>query len=169
VALDEQKKFPLIEKRFRASDNPYVLIEGARAISLWGDRRHYKALLEKYLLDLPPQTQDELSLSVARLLGLYDTLYQDLGMWRREPSQLFGEWQERFAVKDRNGLFDVIRSHSVDRNLLKKSLEQRKDKVHAWFYEDTAAFLDRLPEQVWPEMVFIMAFLFLSKKGIHYQ
>ena len=169
VALKEQKKFPLIEKRFVASDNPYVLIEGARAMSLWGDRRHYGALLEKYLLNLPPQTQDELSLSVARLLGLYDTLYQDLGMWRREPSQLFGEWQERFSVKDRNGLFDVIRNHNVDRDLLKKSLEQRKDNVHPWFYEDTATFLDRLPEQVWPEMVFIMAFLFLSKEGLHFQ
>ena len=119
-------------------------------------------------MNLPPQTQDELSLSVARLLGLYDTLYQDLGMWRREPSQLFREWQERFSVKDRNGLFDVIRNHSVDRNLLKKSLEQRKDKVHSWFYEDTAAFLDRLPGQVWPEMVFILAFVILSQKGIHY-
>jgi HEAT repeat protein len=168
VALEEQKQFPLIEKRFNTSVNPFVIIEGARAVSLWGDRRHYKTLLDKYLLKLPPQTQDELSLSVARLLGLYDTLYQDLGMWRREPSQLFQEWQERFSVKDRNGLFDVIRNNSVDLNLLKKSLEQRKENLHTWFYEDTGVFLDKLEAQVWPEMVFILTFLFLSKNGLHY-
>ena len=67
------------------SENPYVLIEGARAISLWGDPIHYSMLLQKYLLDIPPQAKDELSLSVARLLGLYDAFYSDLGMLHRQP------------------------------------------------------------------------------------
>ena len=75
VGLDERSTLPLIEKKFMESENPYVLIEGARAISFWGDPIHYSMLLQKYLLDIPPQAKDELSLSVARLLGLYDTLY----------------------------------------------------------------------------------------------
>ena len=88
VRLDERSTLPLIEKKFMESENPYVLIEGARAISLWGDPIHYSMLLQKYLLDIPPQAKDELSLSVARLLGLYDTFYSDLGMLHRQPSQL---------------------------------------------------------------------------------
>ena len=58
--------------------------------------------------------------------------------------------------------------NSVDRDLLEESFELRKDKLHTWFYEETGALLDRLQDQVWPEMVFILTFLFLSKNGLHY-
>jgi len=72
VGFDERSTLPLIEKKFMESENPYVLIEGARAISLWGNTCHYNMLLQKYLLDIPPQAKDELSLSIARLLGIYN-------------------------------------------------------------------------------------------------
>ena len=72
VEIGDTAAMPPIEACFRSSENPYVLIQGARALSLWGDERHYRVLLQKYPLDIPPQTKDELSLSIARLMGLYD-------------------------------------------------------------------------------------------------
>jgi HEAT repeat protein len=118
VEIDEHRVLPLIEKTFRESENPYVLIEGARALSLWGSFRYYPLILQKYLLNIPPQAKDELSLSAARLLGLYSKFYLDLGMLHREPDQLFLEWQERFGVLDKEGLIFSIQNGNAHRRLL---------------------------------------------------
>ena len=167
VELGEQKMLPLIEERFVATDNPYILIEGARVLSLWGDKRHYRLLIEKYLFRIPPQAQDELSLSVARLLGLYDAFYQDLGMWRREPAELINEWQERADAPDKEEFITALRN-GASRQFLTDALNRREKQLQPWFYEDTLQFLDRLPEVVWPEPAFLMAFLFLTKQGFHF-
>jgi len=167
VELGEQKMLPLIEEKFVSTDNPYILIEGARVLSMWGDKRHYRLLVEKYLLRIPPQAQDELSLSVARLLGLYDAFYQDLGMWRREPVELINEWQERLDAPDKDEFITALRN-GASRQFLTDALNHRKKQLQPWFYEDTQRFLDRLPEVVWPEPTFLMAFLFLTKQGFHF-
>jgi len=167
VELGEQKMLPLIEEKFVSTDNPYILIEGARVLSMWGDKRHYRLLVEKYLLRIPPQAQDELSLSVARLLGLYDAFYQDLGMWRREPVELINEWQERLDAPDKDEFITALRN-GASRQFLTDALNHRKKQLQPWFYEDTLRFLDRLPEVVWPEPTFLMAFLFLTKQGFHF-
>ena len=166
VELGEQKALPLIEDKFVATGNPYILIEGARALSMWGDKRHYPLLLEKYLLGIPPQAQDELSLSVARLLGLYDAFYQDLGMWRREPAELINEWQERLDAPDKEEFITALRN-GASRQFLTDALNRREKQLQPWFYADTLRFLDRLPEAVWPEPAFLMAFLFPAKQGFH--
>jgi len=167
VEIDGQSRLPLIEKKFIDSENPYVLIEGARALSLWGSFRNYRMLLEKYLLDIPPQAKDELSLSVARLLGLYDSFYFDLGMLHREPSQLFLEWEERFEIQNANELIRFIRQGDTPRDLLEFSLRDHSHKFRGWFYEDTGNLLKRLPESVPQETAFLMAFLLLSRNGLH--
>jgi HEAT repeats len=167
VELGEQKMLPLIEEKFVSTDNPYILIEGARVLSMWGDKRHYRLLVEKYLLRIPPQAQDELSLSVARLLGLYDAFYQDLGMWRREPVELINEWQERLDAPDKDEFITALRN-GASRQFLTNALNRRKKQLQPWFYEDTLRFLDQLPEVVWPEPTFLMAFLFLNKPGFHF-
>ena len=167
VELGEQKMLPLIEEKFVATDNPYILIEGARVLSMWGDKRHYCLLMEKYLLSIPPQTQDELSLSVARLLGLYDAFYQDLGLWRREPAELIHEWQERVDAPDKEEFIAALRN-GASRQFLKDALNRRKNQLQPWFCEDTQRFLERLPGLVWPEPAFLMAFLLLAKQGFHF-
>jgi hypothetical protein len=167
VRLDERSTLPLIEKKFMESENPYVLIEGARAISLWGDPNHYSRLLQKYLLDIPPQAKDELSLSVARLLGLYDTFYSDLGMLHRQPSQLIREWQERFASRDEAGLILAIRRSDPQRSLLETSLKCQQKRFQRWFYDDTIKFLAKLTDNVHPEVAFLIAFLLLTADGFH--
>jgi hypothetical protein len=167
VRLDERSTLPLIEKKFMESENPYVLIEGARAISLWGDPIHYSMLLQKYLLDIPPQAKDELSLSVARLLGLYDAFYSDLGMRHRQPSQLIREWQERFASRDGEGLILAIRRGDPQRGLLEASLKCQQKRFQRWFYDDTIKFLAKLPDKVHQEVAFFMAFLLLTADGFH--
>jgi HEAT repeat protein len=167
VEIDAQGRLPLIEKKFIESENPYVLIEGARALSLWGSFRYYPILLEKYLLNIPPQAKDELSLSVARLLGLYDLFYFDLGMLHREPSQLFREWEERFEIQNTNELIRSIRQGDTPRDQLESSLENQNHRFQGWFYEDTENFLKRLPEAVRQETAFLMAFLLLCRNGLH--
>ncbi len=169
VELDGRGSLPLIEKKFVKSENPYVLIEGARAISLWGDPIHYNMLLQKYLLDIAPQAKDELSLSVARLLGIYDAFYFDLGMLHREPSQLIREWQERFASRDEEGLIVAIRSGELRRALLQGSLERQQGRFQRWFCDDTFEFFGKLPDRVHPEVAFLMAFLLLTADGFHIQ
>jgi MFS family permease len=167
VRLDERSTLPLIEKKFIESENPYVLIEGARAISFWGDPIHYSMLLQKYLLDIPPQAKDELSLSVARLLGLYDTFYSDLGMLHRQPSQLIREWQERFASRDEAGLILSIFRSNPQRSLLETSLKYQQKRFQRWFYDDTIKFLVKLPDNVHQEVAFLMAFILLTADGFH--
>jgi MFS family permease len=167
VRLDERSTLPLIEKKFMESENPYVLIEGARAISLWGDPIHYSMLLQKYLLDIPPQAKDELSLSVARLLGLYDAFYSDLGMLHRQPSQLIREWQERFVSQDGEELILSIFRSNPQRSLLETSLKYQQKRFQRWFYDDTIKFLAKLPDKVHQEVAFFMAFLLLAADGLH--
>ncbi len=167
VEIDEHSALPQIEQKFTHSENPYVLIEGARALSLWGTFRHYRILLQKYLLDIPPQAKDELSLSVSRLLGLYDAFYFDLGMLHREPSQLFREWEERFEIRKANALISAIRKGDVHRDLLESTREAQGNRFRSWFNEDTHAFMKLLPERVPQETAFLMAFLLLSQNGEH--
>jgi MFS family permease len=167
VELDERSALPLIEKKFMESENPYILIEAARAISLWGDPGHYSMLLQKYLLDIPPQAKDELSLSVARLLGLHDAFYSDLGMLHRQPSQLIREWLERFASRDGERLILAISSGDPQRGLLEASLKCQQQRFQRWFYDDTIKFLAKLPDKVHREVAFFMAFLLLAPSGFH--
>ncbi len=167
VEIDEQGALPPIEKKFIASENPYVLIEGARALSLWGTFKHYGILLQKYLLEIPPQAKDELSLSVSRLLGLYDPFYFDLGMLHREPSQLFREWEERFETFQAGKLISAIRQGDIHRDLLESLHETERDRFRSWFNDDTSAFMKRLPERLPQETAFLMVFLFLSRSGLH--
>ncbi len=167
VELDERSALPLIEKKFMESENPYVIIEGARAISLWGNYSHFNTLLQKYLINIPPQAKDELSLSIARLLGVYDIFYVDLGMLHREPLQLIREWQERFASHDQEGLILAIRWGNPQRDLLESSLKRQQRNFQRWFYDDTIKFLAKLPDKVHQEVAFLMAFLLLIPDGFH--
>lgn len=167
VKMDERSPLALIEKKFSESDNPYVLIEAARAISLWGNPRHYNLLLQKYLLNIPPQAKDELSLSVARLLGLYDEFYFDLGMLHRNPAQLIREWQERFGGRDKEDLTAAVRRGDTPQRLLLESLQRQQMRYQQWFYESTANLLAKLPETIPKEEAFLVAFLLLSPTGYH--
>jgi MFS family permease len=167
VELDDRESLPVVEAAFITSDNPYLLIEAARALSLWGRLAHYRLLLHKYHLDIPPQAKDELSLSVARLLGLYDGFYRDLGMARSERAQLYREWQERFGSGDVEGLIDAMRAGEPRRFLLEQSLERQRDALQETFYTATQDFLARQSEEVLPEMAFLMTFLLLSPHGLH--
>lgn len=167
VRFDERSVFPMIEKKFLGSENSYVIIECANAISHWGSPQHYKTLLQKYLLDIPPQTKDAISLSVARLLGIYDKFYFDLGMLHREPTQLIREWQERFLSRDKKGLIHAIRIGEVKRVILEESLKFQKTRFQSWFYDDTIEFLEKLPDRVDSEVAFLMAFLFLTTHGVY--
>jgi len=167
VRLDERSTLPLIENKFMDSENPYVIIEGARAISLWGDPGHYAMMLQKYLIDIPPQAKDELSLSVARLLGIYGSFYFDLGMLHREPFQLIREWLERFAPRDEEELILAMRRGNPQRNLLEASLKRQHRHFQRWFYNDTLEFLAKLPDNVHQEVAFLMSFLLLTSDGFH--
>lgn len=167
VELDDRESLPYVEAAFALSDNPYLLIEGGRALSIWGDSSHYALLLHKYHLDIPPQAKDELSLSVARLLGLYNDFYRDLGMLHRESAQLFQEWRERMGALDGDGLIPALRSGEPRRSLLEATLERRGEEYRDWFRTATRDFLARRPEKVWPEMAFLMTFLLLARDGQH--
>ena len=167
VELDERSPLALIEKKFLESDNPYVLIEAARAISFWGNPRHYNLLLQKYLLAIAPQAKDDLSLSVARLLGLYDAFYFDLGMLHREPAQLFREWQERFGAMDIEGLIAAGRAGKTEQGLLLGALQRQPRRYQPWFYDPTVNFLEKQPEIVPRQEAFLMAFLLLTPSGFH--
>ena len=140
---------------------------GARALSLWGTFKHYRILLQKYLLEIPPQAKDELSLSVSRLLGLYDPFYFDLGMLHREPSQLFREWEERFETSQAGELISAIRQGDIHRDLLESTHDTQRERFRRWFNDDTSAFMKQLPERLPQETAFLMAFLFLSPSGLH--
>lgn len=167
VRLDERSAFPMIKKQFLESQNPYVLIESAIAISRWGNPQHYKILLQKYLLAIPPQAKDELSLSIARLLGVFDKFYFDLGMLHREPSRLTREWEERFALRDEKGLIHAIRNGEMQRGILEASLDHQKTRFQNWFYDDTIDFLRKLPDRVDQEVAFLISFLLLTPNGFY--
>jgi hypothetical protein len=90
-------------------------------------------------------------------------------MLHREPRQLYREWGERLAARDAEGLIEALRREDPRRSLLEASLQRQRATLWDWFFEDTAAFLARRPERVWPEMAFLMTFLLLSPGGSHRQ
>jgi len=167
VELDSREDLPLIRARFGQSENPYVLIEGARALAMWGGVELYPLLLEKYHLDIPPQTKDELSLAVSRVLGLYDAFYSALGMLRREPTQCFQELRGRLGERDAGGLLDALEKGDPRRSALLATLERRAGDFQPWFEEQTRTFLEKRPERVFPQMAFLMSFLLLAEHGLH--
>jgi hypothetical protein len=99
-------------------------------------------------------------------LGLYDAFYQDLGMWRRQPADLINEWQEQVDAPDKAEFIMALRN-GASRQFLTDALNRREKQLQPWFYEDTRQFLGQLPEEVWPEPAFLMAFLLLAKQGFH--
>ncbi len=167
VEMDDRESLPVVEAALAMSTNPYLIIEGGRAVSIWGDERLYPLLLQKYHLDIPPQAKAELSLSVARLLGLYDMFYRDLGMFNREPAQLLRDWQERLASRDSAGLIAHLRAESYPRDALLATLRERHGAYHGWFRDVTEPFLERRPAQVLREVAFLMTFLLLVDEGRH--
>lgn len=167
VEMDERSTLDLVEHALAGAENPLLLIEAARAISMWGSQRHYPLLLEQYHRDIPPQAKDELSLSVARLLGLYGNMYKDLGMLHREPDQLHREWAERLLPQDAEGLILALEGGNPRRSLLQATLARRREAFRDWFVEPTDNFLAKRPERVFPEMAFMMTLLLLSSEGLH--
>jgi HEAT repeat protein len=170
VELGEKDVYPLIEVVFTSSENPLVLIEGARALSLWGGQAAYPLLLEKYALDLPAQAKDELSLAIARVLGLYDALYQDLGMLHRDRAQLEREWRDRMrgGVADAEALLAAFGDGPPSRQVLLAAFEARREKLTPEFFRATVDALARLPEPLDRQLAFLLAFLLLTPRGEHW-
>ena len=167
VELGDHDSLPLIRKRFRKSSHPLVIVCGARALALWGGEKAYPELLEKLGQQIPLQARDELALSVARLAGLYDAFYRDLGMYRREPAQLYSEWRERYGQFDGEGLLPAMRAGTLAIAQLVRALSARGESFESWFREGTEAFLARLEEPLEPEVGFLLTFLLLSPRGAH--
>ena len=168
VELGERDVAPLIEVVFTASENPLVLIEGARALSLWGGREAYPLLLEKYALDLPTQAKDELSLAIARLMGLYDVLYQDLGMLHRDRAQLEREWRDRLrSVRepDLEGLTGVLHGTPMDRAGYRAAVARRQARLTEAFARATEERLDRLGDPLDASLALLLSFLLLTPEG----
>jgi HEAT repeat protein len=181
VELGEKDVTPLLEIVFTSSENPLVLIEGARALSLWGGLDAYPLLLEKYALDLPPQVKDELSLAIARVLGLYDALYLDLGMLHRDRGQLEREWRDRMraGVPDAEALLSVLRDPPppaqlageapTERAVLLAALERRERLLTEPFYRAMRERLERQPDPLDRNLAFLLAFLLLTPRGEHWR
>ncbi len=167
VDLGAEDLCPLIEVRFTSSDNPLVIIEGARALSLWGGHAAYPLLLEKYALDIPSQAKDELSLSVARLLGLYDALYRDLGMLHRDPEQLSREWRERRPAISAEQFLTAFQGAPQPRARFERAVRERQQDLAEWFAEDTLRALEKQADPMDPSLAFLLAFLLLSRRGEH--
>lgn len=168
VNLNAREHFGQVQDVFAQSTHPRVLIEGGRAISLWGNPQHYPLLLAKYHLNIPPQTKDELSLSVTRLLHVHESFYRGLSLLRGEGDALWAEWEEDFGARDRQGLCAALQDGAPRRSLLEQSLHLREAEFQPWFVRETAAFLSLRPEHVWAEMAFMMTFLLIGPPGLHW-
>jgi HEAT repeat protein len=168
VELGEQDVAPLIEVLFTASENPLVLIEGARALSLWGGEAAYPLLLDKYALDLPPQAKDELSLAIARLMGLYDALYRDLGMLHRDRAQLEREWRDRLRAArepDLEDLVGALHGAPLDRAGYRAAIGRRQARLSEAFVRTTLERLDTLSDPLDAHLALLLSFLLLTPQG----
>ena len=168
VELGEQDVAPLIEVLFTASENPLVLIEGARALSLWGGEAAYPLLLDKYALDLPPQAKDELSLAIARLMGLYDALYRDLGMLHRDRAQLEREWRDRLRAArepDLEALVGALHGAPLDRAGYRAAIGRRQARLSETFVRATLERLDTLSDPLDAHLALLLSFLLLTPQG----
>ncbi|MCZ6628433.1 MAG: hypothetical protein O7E56_09415 [SAR324 cluster bacterium] len=167
VEVEDRESLPMIRERFQASLHALVIVCGARALAQWDGAEAYPRLLEKLNEPVPPQARDELALSVARLAGLYDMFYRDLGMLRRQPEQLFSEWRERYGARDGEALLASVRAGSVVKVQLEQALAANRDSFREWFQAGTEAWLARSPESIAPHLGFLMTFLLLSPAGNH--
>ena len=167
VELGDRDALPLIRRRFSKSANPLVIIGGARALALWAGAEAYGSLLDKFQREIPPQASDEVSLSAARMAGLYDAFYRDLTMLHRDPAQLNSEWQHRYAQADARGLVGLIHNGGSARAALLQSLRDHREQYADWFTAPTEDFLSRNGETLEPGPAFLLAFLLLHPSGEH--
>lgn len=168
LELGDRDALPLIRERFLKSSNPLVLIEGARALSLWGGTGAYAVLLGKFLQDFPSQAKDELALSVSRVVGLYDAFYRELGTYRRDAAELHAEWRERLAPRDGQGLLAGLAAGELSGAAAGRTLSARGEDFHPWFRDPSAKVLAQIGEApLEPGLALLMVFLLLSPTGEH--
>jgi MFS family permease len=167
VELGERDAYPMVLARFDSTENPLIVIESARALSLWGGPPAFPHLLRKFSQDLPSTARDELSLAVARLVGRYDDCYRYLGMYHRDLNQLRREWRERLPKADPDGPIAVLIHEPQPRYRFERALEARYAEWQEWFREATSDCLRRQPAILHPSLAFLLAFLLLAKKGEH--
>ncbi len=167
IKMQKTVAFPAIQACFKTTENPRLIIEGARALSLWGDVACLPSLLKKFHLPIPPQTKAEVSLSVARLLGVGTQFYQDMSLFSQDKYTLLEQWQYRWKDEDRWGLIPAMQAGRGQREMLLQALHDQKSKFDPWFYRNMAAFLPKRPKYPWQEVVFMLTFLWLVKTGLH--
>ena len=167
VELGDRDALPLIRRRFQKSVNPLVIVGGARALALWSGPEAFGKLLEKYRPHIPSQASDELSLSAARVAGLYDEYYRALTMLRREPEQLYSEWRERYGNVDPHGLVGVARGRPPAADALAQTLADGREEFAQWFREPVEELLSRNSGGLEPGLIFLLAFLLLHPEGEH--
>lgn len=84
--LGDEDSIPDILRIYESSDNPRVLIHGAGALALLGNRRHVAVMLHKALdNDFPGPVRDSLLTSLANLCGFGDALYRFIRAWNQRP------------------------------------------------------------------------------------
>ncbi|HEX7928928.1 MAG TPA: MFS transporter [bacterium] len=167
VDLGDRDALPLVLARFDSTSIPLIVIEGARAVSLWGGPEVYAPLLRKFAEDLPSPARDELSLAVSRLAGLYDDFYRDISMFHRDIDQLRREWSELHPKADAQGPIAVLIHEPQPRFRFEQALEARRSDWQPWFHENTAACLERSAPILHPSLAFLLAFLLLARRGEH--
>ncbi len=86
VRLRDEASYPEIISIFRESENPRIIIYGARAISLMGKRENIAILLEKIQQNqLPEHVVDEILYDACDMVGVGDEFYHFFNLFKRSP------------------------------------------------------------------------------------
>ncbi len=128
VRLRDEASYSAIISIFRQTNNPRILIYGARAIGLMGKRENIALLLEKIRLNsLPEHVRDEILYDACDMIGIGNEFYNFFNLFKRSPEsgilalqdfiaqQLAGKPEVAQKILD---VIEAIRDKGDSKNLL---------------------------------------------------
>lgn len=124
--LQDRESYPEILEILKETNNPRLIIHGARAVYFMGDQANVSVLLQKLDHRLPASVHDELMHSVFALLGWAEDNFRLMTLYNRDSvlgiDALLDEVEKRiksFPTLEGQGRFDLLRSSLAE---LKASL-----------------------------------------------
>jgi len=167
VEMGDREALPLIRHRFGLSPNPAVIIECARAISLWGGTEGFGEVLTKLAEPMPPQARDELYLSLARIAGCYDRYYHDLVLFRRDRDSFQVETKENLKNQPGSPFAQMFFDRKLSPAKLATWITDHQAQFEPWFVEASLAFLTITTDEIEEPAGLLFLVLLLANQGNH--
>ncbi len=128
VRLHDSESYGKIKQRFLESDNPQVVIHGARAVSRIEGNEELDILLQKLESEgMPEAVNNEILIAVSRVCGTDEMFYKLLRSYQTDGSRTYATVVETLAEHSRSKE-SVKQNHDVSLKYLRRRMTQMAEQ-----------------------------------------